>query len=443
VNIWLEYVPDAILEAVKARLMRRRKDLQEDKEQKKREASEPGPQLVEFGGDSDEWRRPEPGIVTQGANYPVAAAYDEALPRVEPSTVFQNRLTALKGEPILFATSPDLVSRYSPDTSSVIEEADLSGVPRPGSGTRYLGITEFVFTRPQTLDLVQSFGLPVGKKNYIHCYWHRKLQAPVYARFRNYQARNFIVRPANSLSDDVTLETLVPAVGEVQPSPYTIQTDMKCILVSPAGVKEVTSPNDLIDKLNQFVAPIEFTPFSRQTNVDVVSLGYSTFPDVDKGSINVEYYTLAPASFFAPETNFFVNLAYHPLAKFGSRGSCFTPGVYALFDDPELGYDTDVAYADEDTPEGWSLMLSKLTGLKPKVGIASCVLDRTCNDEKIGFDVTKRPAAIEKVYKKNRKGDIPFVTEDPPNVYAWDWGQPEYCRFKALSLGFTSADLRP
>ncbi len=63
VNIWLEDVPDAILEAVKARLMRRRKDLLEDNEQKKREASEPGPQLVEFGGDSDEWRRPEPGVV--------------------------------------------------------------------------------------------------------------------------------------------------------------------------------------------------------------------------------------------------------------------------------------------------------------------------------------------------------------------------------------------
>jgi len=65
-NIDLEDVPDAILEAVKARIMANRRRLLDRQELLRQPPLQPKPQSRKFGADSKTWKRPEPAAV---ANY--------------------------------------------------------------------------------------------------------------------------------------------------------------------------------------------------------------------------------------------------------------------------------------------------------------------------------------------------------------------------------------
>lgn len=69
VNVDLEWVPWEILETVKARILSRRRQLQDAQEQQKKPvALQPKPQLAKFGADSRNWRLPEPAAVGGGAS---------------------------------------------------------------------------------------------------------------------------------------------------------------------------------------------------------------------------------------------------------------------------------------------------------------------------------------------------------------------------------------
>jgi hypothetical protein len=65
-NINLEDVPDAILEAVKARIMASRRRLLDRQELLRQPPLQPKPQSRKFGADSKRWKRPQPAAV---ANY--------------------------------------------------------------------------------------------------------------------------------------------------------------------------------------------------------------------------------------------------------------------------------------------------------------------------------------------------------------------------------------
>jgi|LakMenEpi03Aug12_release.lakeMendotaPanAssembly.Ray.scaffolds.fasta_scaffold428551_2 hypothetical protein len=65
-NINLEDVPDAILEAVKARIMANRRRLLDRQELLRQPPLQPKPQSRKFGADSKRWKRPQPAAV---ANY--------------------------------------------------------------------------------------------------------------------------------------------------------------------------------------------------------------------------------------------------------------------------------------------------------------------------------------------------------------------------------------
>jgi len=68
-NVDLEWVPWEILETVKARILSRRRQLQDAQEQQKKPvALQPKPQFAKFGADSRNWRMPEPAAVGGGAS---------------------------------------------------------------------------------------------------------------------------------------------------------------------------------------------------------------------------------------------------------------------------------------------------------------------------------------------------------------------------------------
>jgi hypothetical protein len=62
-NVRLEEVPDAILEAVMARILRNRQKLQDNQQQIQRPLLQPKPQVRNQGADNRTWRKPEPAAV--------------------------------------------------------------------------------------------------------------------------------------------------------------------------------------------------------------------------------------------------------------------------------------------------------------------------------------------------------------------------------------------
>ena len=67
-NIDLEDVPDAILEAVKARIMANRRRLLDRQELLRQPPLQPKPQSRKFGADSKTWKRPQPAAVASGGS---------------------------------------------------------------------------------------------------------------------------------------------------------------------------------------------------------------------------------------------------------------------------------------------------------------------------------------------------------------------------------------
>ena len=67
-NIDLEDVPDAILEAVKARIMANRRRLLDREELLRQPPLQPKPQSRKFGADSKTWKRPQPAAVASGGS---------------------------------------------------------------------------------------------------------------------------------------------------------------------------------------------------------------------------------------------------------------------------------------------------------------------------------------------------------------------------------------
>ena len=67
-NINLEDVPDAILEAVKARIMANRRRLLDQQDQLRQPPLQPKPQFRKFGADSRSWKRPQPAAVASGGS---------------------------------------------------------------------------------------------------------------------------------------------------------------------------------------------------------------------------------------------------------------------------------------------------------------------------------------------------------------------------------------
>lgn len=73
-NIDLEDVPDAILEAVKARILANRRRLLDQQEQQQQPAAlQPKPQFRKFGADSRTWKRPQPAAVSSGQQTVIGA----------------------------------------------------------------------------------------------------------------------------------------------------------------------------------------------------------------------------------------------------------------------------------------------------------------------------------------------------------------------------------
>jgi hypothetical protein len=67
-NVNLEEVPDAILEAVMARILRNRQKMQDNQQQIQRPLLQPKPQVRNQGADNRTWKKPEPAATQTGSN---------------------------------------------------------------------------------------------------------------------------------------------------------------------------------------------------------------------------------------------------------------------------------------------------------------------------------------------------------------------------------------
>lgn len=80
-NVNLEDVPWAILEAVRGRIMSNRRRLEESQQEQQRPALQPKPQFRKFGADGRTWKRPEPAAVLDLKKQTVIGAYQRNIDR--------------------------------------------------------------------------------------------------------------------------------------------------------------------------------------------------------------------------------------------------------------------------------------------------------------------------------------------------------------------------
>jgi hypothetical protein len=140
-------------------------------------------------------------------------------------------------------------------------------------------------------------------------------------------------------------------------------------------------------------------------------------------------------------------------ASVGTQATWTTPAVFSMFGN---GDSIRSAYLAVDPSIGYTCehVLTSLLGdpsiKKPKEYLAFV----RESDTKARFDIAKTLPLNYFDYsnalplKKNPKLVVPVTTPaeqytDINISYAWDWGNPGYCREKLLALGFTSADLTP
>jgi len=371
---------------------------------------------------------------------------------------------ALSGATASFVFAPDT---YSPRgrtriSSTFTQPTGGEGTPCPGSSVSTTGYSSFVDSHVTSIDLKQSFALPVEEKTCIYCVWIKRLQARSIASITGPYATISSVRtllpPFEDPRDYIVFSpcastvtvSATPGTGSVSTEPYTTQTEVVCFLVSTNNIRQIETPAALAEKLEALAPEVEFAPAFLENVGATFDGGFAeqgkNEPTIFFPDITTDSFEHRPPTFFASGSSPFVPIQQNPLSGFGSSptGSVFTPGVFSLLNNPTLNTDSEVLNANPSTSAGWALLSSKLSGPTPARGLWKCALPGTCTAAKIGFDRLQSPSSDPFLFTRQPSADIGLPPGGVvPTIFAWDWGQPDYCRQQLLALGFSPADLVP
>jgi hypothetical protein len=367
---------------------------------------------------------------------------------------FSNTAIPIAVSPPTYPIGPDEVS------TTVIRAADPGGTPSTFSGSRVQSILEAKTVTVDSHGVLQRFVLPIKGEDFIYCQWYLRQEFRTTFVERNAGISYYIVKyPVSTVLygqyTDVTLESVIPATLEIAESLASTQKDAKCVLVTPNGAREVPFPAELDLRLSG-LADYEPTPYTIGQDTQNVDRGYtidSVNPIIWKGVEVITIPVAVPPVFIDPPGV----IESNPLSKFGLTNYSYdepsgTPGIYSILDNLALLTDQDVLNADQNTPEGWNLLLSKISGPAPESALGLCALDGSCNETRVAFDLLNQPTIIPRVYTRNTAADIQtgpgkFGNSSPdninlyPEIFSWDWGKPDYCRTKLAELGFQPEDL--
>jgi hypothetical protein len=454
VNIWLEDVPDAILEAVKARLMRRRKDLQEDKEQQNRKPGEPGPQIKEFGGDSDEWRRPEPGAV---ANRVFVVAHGPSLNKATLSNYgsFQflsgtfGFLANNVAENIPSAFEWKVWSGNQANYLSNSETLDFDPGPEPGFSVQSIEggqswsarLLAELYRRDQCITIA----LPAGKDTCIIIKLFRYVTYTL-----NFDFTSTYWLEINSLTDPIIVTywgSYPNGVGAVYDPPgvlggnpfeapdgvsvdaYDFISTAKAYLCTKRTVKEIEIKEPLKSIIDHMNPPdLELVSYQYLPGWSAVSIPLDvTLPEL--ADFSVGFYDRPREDNDPPIVTTWTPAIFRRLYE------------YAIDNDLELPLNTNDL---KDFPPSVKPLLTDFKGYysndsdNKSLYYAQWKGDR---DEVVPGDTENYKSLNQATLKiPNAQDPLPSST----TIHAvWDWNDPVYCRLMCLELGFEPADLRP
>jgi hypothetical protein len=111
-NVRLEEAPDAILEAVMARILRNRQKMQDNQQQIQRPLLQPKPQVRNQGADNRTWKKPEPAATAQQAGdgawllIPSNADFNAKVRNIPPFALKQLSYDETDDNSIILGTGP-------------------------------------------------------------------------------------------------------------------------------------------------------------------------------------------------------------------------------------------------------------------------------------------------------------------------------------------------
>jgi hypothetical protein len=397
----VQLVPNRILEVVKARILANRaKWLQQQKTADLKGPTRPRPQRTRFGATPTTYRRPEPGAV--GSTEGVVGFQSTSPSNFDPADP-----QLLVGPPGV--KSNETIGALCPNSALNIKERP------PFYGRAYLesgGFYEDWFLLPLTKEACIAVRIKVR----IFVWYHFDVTSGGFTLL-------------DSSQDDLW-EAYAFAVSKKKTRKITMPSILE------GHLKELFPPMALNDTTNYRGFPFLYPtldPYPVQTFNTPKWRDSSRYGNYSRGNETL------PVAFGIGELN-----GFHG-GNLGSlnRSEFFSPAVYQFLTGP---------MTVSNDSRNYQYMRETYFQNAPNYYLSQCHLDNTCDDTKIGFDVTReQPIDIitpvrDEAFRQKGAYDVKLNGADK-NLdflyYAWNWDKPAYCQQQAISLGFTAADLRP
>lgn len=467
VNIWLEEVPDAILELVKSRLLRRRKLTEQYQEDMKRKALEPGPQLEEFGADSRKWKRPEPGAVQSNQ---ILVAHGPSLEETELNDfgAYQQMVANTLATKSSAGTPSEFSWKvWSGDQKQFIEHSETLNYnpgPVPGFTTEpytFLGrdgeywSAQVLVEAPRSRQCI-TLVLPAGKDKAIV--------------IKVFRYSSYTLSENNSYNFFKYWETVIESIPNASPPAVRVIGIATAYGFFPNGTTPIYDPPRAVGG-NSFQTPevVSVDAFFLTTTAKAYLCTKKTIKEISiKPPLQLILDHMNPASttpvpyqylFGWPTVGIPNDVALPNLSDlsdgFYDRPrttdppivKTWTPSIFAAL--YQYAADNDLALSLNPND-----LRSIPANIKPLLTDAKGYYDNNLVDRSLYYAQWKGdrenvdPTQLD-LYKSIPQSTlrIPEAQESLPEattVHAvWDWNNPSYCRQMCRALGFTNADLRP
>jgi hypothetical protein len=402
-NVNLEDVPWAILEAVRGRIMSNRRRMEQSQQEQQRPALQPKPQNRKFGADGREWKRPEPAAVIDNSesiglawvayrqqgfnagsfwsNGPGVSGNDGTIQYVTRSDEYFMKVGSGDGKQWIDLTfnlpgvdawragirSAIAAAGTTPGPITVLRDPDAPGNPILVAFGYELG--DYVFgtigqSTPDDSEIIFNC-LPIGNSACVLLITVRASGAHAYSG-----------RIVTQLEPDVgqgkrliyPLSNANTQLVEIKPEPLDVK-DTKAVLVTHTACREITVPQAVLDKIDTAYPSLEWEN-NRVYRIDTATgndlmvastsattdLTYTVTEPYTLGSQDRTYYIarrkiITAAGFGFQQFGMDARLMDSPFRNLAG-GFDYSPAVYALlnrpveltegidFTDPELSFDS-------------------------------------------------------------------------------------------------------
>lgn len=274
VNVTLEEVPFAILEAVKARILAQRRRLDE---RKQRPSLRPRPQFRNVGASNKEWRPPQPvaGVIPE--RIVVGGFY-------EFPEIGRNLIRTLDGSKEYLVKAPTIEFENVEPSSSSVEVTPIIEQDIPGTFIN-TGSNTIVYKRRTVQATPSSVStrpivLPAGGRNVILCFASRVsgfrniIESEQIYTYQTFLTNGDIENPAFATNHQATHSYSSSTSG-----PFISERKFEALLVSDTDIKSIPVPSQIIDLFDQISGVTEGVTQAQSSTV------YASYPEEDIANI--------------------------------------------------------------------------------------------------------------------------------------------------------------